>query len=184
MIHNTKSLNIIRNIVEEEGLAKLILDYKKRFEWVEIIKKYTNGDLLTNWHLLTKNVELSEEFIHEFKDDINWVYICIYQTISERFIEEHKSYIHWIYISKHQRLTQHFIHKYRDVLNWDLICTYQRLSSKFIEDHYRYVKWLKIVNHQNGLDAGFLSRHRYDIRRDMDNMEYHDIPENFFENID
>ena len=171
-------MEIIRIIVKEKGVANLIMSYKKRFEWVEILQQYTNGeDLTVDWIELTKNTVLSEDFIHDFKDNVNWLYICTYQSLSEKFIEEHKSYIRWRWISKYQKLSLKFIRKYKKVLNWDLICTYQKLSSTFIEEHHRYVRWLKIANHQNDLDPRFLAIHKNDIRRDMIIMDYYDAQE-------
>ena len=166
-------MDYIIDIVKEKGVAELILNYKKRFEWVELIDKYTLCNNV-NWASVSKRQDLPEDFIHEFKDKLCWLYICIYQSLTEDFIEKHKSYIPWKWISKYQKLSQKFIHRYREVLNWDMICTYQILSSKFIEEHHRYVKWLKIANHQHNLDAGFLAKHNNDIRRDMDNMEFYD----------
>lgn len=179
MDYNTVILNIITDIVKEEGISKLILNYKKRLEWVELILEYTYDNKI-DWSILSKKQELSEDFIHEYKDKLNWLYICIYQTLSESFIENHKHYILWRWISKYQKLTQNFIHKYKEVLNWDMICTYQRLSSRFIEKHRSYVKWLKIANHQSGLSAGFLIKHKNDIRRDLNVMEYYEYPEDIY----
>ena len=89
-------MNYIIDIVKEKGVAKLIISYKKRFEWAEIIQKYTIGNnSTTDWVSLSKNEELEEDFIHEFRDDVSWLYVCIYQSLSERFIERHKSYILW-----------------------------------------------------------------------------------------
>lgn len=171
------SVDIIRNIVKEKGVAKLIINYKKRFEWVDLIDNYT-FDNKVDWASLSKKQILKEDFIQEFKDKVNWLYICIYQSLSERFIEKHKSYILWRWISKYQKLSMGFIHKYREVLNWDLLCTYQKMSSKFIEEHRGYVNWLKIANHQYNLDPGFLARHNHDIMRDTNDMEYHEGIEN------
>lgn len=35
---------------------------------------------------------LSEDFIEEYKDELNWPYILAFQNLSEEFIEKHKSY--------------------------------------------------------------------------------------------
>jgi hypothetical protein len=37
---------------------------------------------------------LSEEFLHDFKDKLNWFRICQYTSMSEQFIMEHINYIH------------------------------------------------------------------------------------------
>lgn len=168
-------MDYITDIVREKGISKLIIDYKKRFEWAELIQRYK-----ADWAELSKKQELTGEFIHEFRDKLNWLYICIYQTLPERFMENHKKYILWRWISKYQKLSLKFIHNYKDLLNWDLICTYQPLTSKFIEKHRDYVKWLKIANHQAGLSSGFLDQHKNDIRRDINDLDYYEYPEDIF----
>ena len=161
----------IKNIVKEEGICKIIFDYKKRLEWVELIKEHTL-DNKVNWAELSK-LQLEEEFIHEFRNDLLWLYISIYQDLTEKFMEEHVKYILWKQISKYQRLSEGFMKKYKRNLDWTLLSTYQRLTARFIDRHRDYVNWLKIANHQKGLPSGFLARHNGDIRRDIDIMYDH-----------
>ena len=70
---------------------KHIKDIKNKIEW----EKYYNPNF--NWHsvqLYSKNI-LSEDFIREFKDKVDWWYISKYQTLSEDFILEFREKIHW-----------------------------------------------------------------------------------------
>ena len=43
--------------------------------------------------------ELSENFIHEFKNKVNWFNISVYQKLSENFILEFDNKVNWHYIS-------------------------------------------------------------------------------------
>ena len=49
----------------------------------EIYLNELNG--LNNWKDLSRNYKLTEDIIIEFKDKLNWYYICEYQKLSENF---------------------------------------------------------------------------------------------------
>lgn len=51
---------------------------------------------------------LSEEFIREFKDRVNWNYISHVQILSEDFIREFKDRVDWTNIFKRQKLSKKF----------------------------------------------------------------------------
>ena len=51
------------------------------------------------WKLISINQKLSENFIREFKDNIDWNSISQYQKLSEDFIREFKNKINWNSIS-------------------------------------------------------------------------------------
>jgi len=48
---------------------------------------------------------LSEEFIRDFKDQLDWDGISRYQQLSEDFIEEMKNYVNWQIIINSQKLS-------------------------------------------------------------------------------
>ena len=58
-----------------------------------------------NWSNISRHKKLSEEFIREFQDKINWYFISSrYQKLSEEFIREFQSSIYWGSISNYQKL--------------------------------------------------------------------------------
>ena len=76
-------------------------------------------------------LEMTEEFIDQNKDLVNWNYISANQTLSEPFIEKYADRVNWNYISDHQTLSEPFIEKYADRVNWELIFLYKNIF--FIE---------------------------------------------------
>ena len=46
------------------------------------------------------NNQLSEEYIREFQDKVNWHMISCYQTLSEELIREFQDKVDWYYISR------------------------------------------------------------------------------------
>ncbi len=98
---------------------------------------------------------ISENFMREFADELNWDSISSYQKLSESFIEEFASRVDWRVIVKYQKLSESFIEKnlYPYCLDClDLILKYQ----KFSEDFIRRLIDVKVL---------FLFRYNYTIGR-------------------
>ncbi len=88
---------------------------------------------------------MSENFIREFKDKVDWDFISQYQRLSENFIREFQYYVNWNNISKYQILSENFIREFQDQVNWIFISKYQKLSSNFIKKFNLYISknnWL------------------------------------------
>ena len=74
-----------------------------------------------NWVFIAKHQHLSENFIREFKDDVRWYVISMYQRLSEEFIREFKDKVDWVGISEYQHLSKEFIEEFKDKIDMDLI---------------------------------------------------------------
>ena len=70
-------------------LVDIIMNYKKDLEWSGIIEKHRN-----NWYFISMK-PLSEEFIREFEEKVDWVTISKHQTLSEEFIREFEEKHDW-----------------------------------------------------------------------------------------
>jgi len=95
----------------EENIERMIYGYKKSMEWGEIIDKYDS-----DWNLISLRLDLTEDFIREYKYDVYWELISKYSKLSEDFIREFEDYVHWYYISKYQNLSAEFKELYKDKL--------------------------------------------------------------------
>jgi hypothetical protein len=110
---------------------------------------------------------LSEEFIRNHKDELNWLRICENQSLSEAFIIEHADYVNWDYVAYYQKLSEkfirdnfslltkcsntyicekqvlseNFISEFRNHLDWVIISTYQKLSEKFMRQNHKRIVW-------------------------------------------
>jgi hypothetical protein len=91
---------------------------------------------------------LSEDFIREFQDKVNWRAVSEYQTLSVDFIREFQNKIEetrsWDRISGYQKLSEDFIREFKDKLSWDRISGYQKLSEDFIREFKDKLSWGKI----------------------------------------
>ena len=97
-------------------------------EWQDFIDRH-NGD----WDWISRLQNLSEDFIREFKYDVNWQWISAYQTFSEEFIRYFQEYVYWEQISRQQKLSEDFIREFQNKLNMKiLIQKYPYMS--FLQD--------------------------------------------------
>ena len=102
-----------------------------------------------NWLNVSRNIQLSENFIREFKDKVDWVRISTHQKLSEEFIKEFQNSVNWSYISIYQKLSEEFIREFQNRVNWDYISKYQKLSENFIREFQDKVNWIYISGYQN-----------------------------------
>ena len=113
--------------------------------------KRANEILGTNydaWRLISKHQSLSEDFIREFKDRVDWVSISSYQHLSEDFIREFKDRVDWDSISANQHLSEDFIREFEDKVEWECISECQHLSEDFIREFTDRVCWYNISTYQ------------------------------------
>jgi hypothetical protein len=101
-----------------------------------------------NWDHVSRYQKLSENFIREFKGEVSWFYISEYQKLSENFIKEFKDRVYWDYISMFQKLSEDFIRKFKNRVEWDHISEYQNLSEDFIREFKDEVDWYYISRYQ------------------------------------
>ena len=84
--------------------------------------------------------KLSENFIREFKNRINWECISKHQKLSESFIREFQDKVNWNWISKHQKLSKSFIKEFNlevnKTTNWNYISN--NIKLKAIKDSNLY----------------------------------------------
>jgi len=105
---------------------------------------------------------LSENFISEFKDKVNWTYISRYQKLTENFISEFKDKVNWDYISANQKLTEDFIREFKDNVYWSYISRYQKLTEDFIREFKDKVNWINISKYQK-LTEDFIREFKLEI---------------------
>ena len=73
------------------------------------------------WYEVSEHEGLTEDFIREFQDKVDWDCISKYQRLSEDFIREFKYSVDWYYISAYQHLSVEFIEEFKDRLDMELI---------------------------------------------------------------
>ncbi len=84
-----------------------------------------------------KNNQLSEDFIREFKNKVNWIYISAYKKLSEEFIKEFQDKVDWYFISKRQKLSESFIKEFQNKIDWKMFNENKNLSKEFKEEMFK-----------------------------------------------
>ena len=67
------------------------------------------------------------------------------KTLTEEFIRNNKNKINWFYISKDQKLNENFIREFQDKVYWKEISKYQKLSNKFLIEFKNKVNWFYLL---------------------------------------
>jgi hypothetical protein len=75
-------------------------------------------DELNAFKNISRYQNLSEEFINQYKDKLEWKNITIYQNLSEKFIEKYSKKIIWNFIPIRQTVSYKFIKKNINRFNW------------------------------------------------------------------
>jgi len=102
-----------------------------------------------NWYKISQIPGLlSEDFIREFKDKVNWDKISQHQTLSEDFIREFQDKVNWDEISRIRNLSEDFIRKFADKMDWGWISYHQKLSEDFIREFQGKLDWRRISGRQ------------------------------------
>ena len=102
-----------------------------------------------DWTCISRYPHLSEDFIRKFADRVDWYYISAYQYLSENFIREFADKVGWYWISRCQQLSEDFIREFKDKVNWYYISAYQHLSEDFIREFQYKVDWYYISANQH-----------------------------------
>jgi len=120
---------------------------------------------------------LSESFIEQNKDRVNWDWISECQKLSESFIEQNKDRVYWDCISRYQKLSESFIEQNKDRVDWYRISQYQKLSESFIEQNKDRVYWYWISEFQK-LSEEFIEQNKDRVNLDCIG-EYQKLSEEF-----
>lgn len=185
--NNAIDFSSIIKFIDWEFLSKNICEVDVNF-----VRTYKNK---LNWKLISENTVLSDEFLLEFIDDINWnafirvkrdketvlKYIHLidfddvihYKKIDESIIYENAHKIkNWsrVFIDQNvsEEFIERFIHENKNMYKyfWYDVSTFQNLSENFIEKYADMVHWVSIS--KNELSEKFMETHK-------DKLSWYDI---------
>ena len=86
------------------------------YKLISLIKRKTGKQYKSisciDWNVISRK-PLSENFIREFQNKIDWCYITAYQKLSEDFIREFRYLVYWSEILKSQTLSENFKEEFK-----------------------------------------------------------------------
>jgi hypothetical protein len=71
-----------------------------------------------DWIYISKEINLSDDFIVAFKENLNWTSISIHRKLSEDFIRKYQHLLNWHIISRDQKLSDDFLIEFEDKIVW------------------------------------------------------------------
>jgi len=137
-------------------------DYIKDWKSVSIFKKLSEKFMIDfsdklDFEKISFHQNLSESFIEKFSDRLNWLSLSVTQKLSESFIVKYQDLIDWESISYKQKLSEDFIRNFKDKVSWKVISFKQDLSEKFLEEFYEYISWEEVPC--NNLSEKFIKKY-------------------------
>lgn len=101
------------------------------------------------WDLLPVNKHFTEKIASAFNymwTDHDWIFqISQYVKLSENFMRNYKNDLDWNRLSAHQIMSESFIIEFEHLINWDIISNKQTLSTNFISIYKDKINWIALV---------------------------------------
>jgi len=116
-------------------------------EYIEYLKEagFLEDDSNFNAREINKILSyfsVSEDFINEFRDQIDWEHLILTQTLSEDFIENNLDKIEIQLLFSFHTLSEDFLLTYASEERlWTILSLKQKLSQEFIERNADKVDW-------------------------------------------
>ena len=96
---------------------------------------------------LCKDFILSEKFMRDYANYLDWGSISVYQTLSENFMKEYKHRLVWYYVTRNQKMSDEFIREMKDYITWSSF-PYEKVKSiDFIREWKDYIDWNNFTIH-------------------------------------
>jgi hypothetical protein len=110
---------------------------------------------------------LSEDFIREFQDKVDWKMVSMHSKLSEDFLREFSEKVEWFFLSYDQILSENFIREFKNRVHWSFISGYQILSDNFIEEFKDRIRWKMYFEEK---EASFDIIKKYIFKTDLENI--------------
>jgi len=153
LIHQSISENFIKNNIPlNVSLSTVFWNYISKYQSLSDIFMFENINVI-NFKNIFQFQKLSETFITNISinlDKKHWKSISKYQTLSEDFIRKYRNNIDWYYVSKYQKLSDKFVIEFREKLNCVKVLKHQRISPYVIKsfNFLEYYEWKCISKYQ------------------------------------
>lgn len=103
-----------------------------------------------------KNDKLTEQFIDEHIDKINWYYLTKHHKMSEKMLDKYADKLDWDLVWLRQNVSEDFIEKHKNrISTWDHICVKRQLSPEFVRRHINEWHW-KVISQESILTEDFI----------------------------
>lgn len=87
------------------------------------------------WSNISKQQNLSKEFIEEYKHQIEWKCLSATYPIDEAFALQYKDFIDWTEICINPCCTEEIIERFQEEIDWKTLSRCGNVSLAFVEKH-------------------------------------------------
>ena len=149
------TLDIVKFIIDEYGDS-----IPELFEWIsrnpnvndQFVYRYYDNDW--NWSLLSRYMQMSEDFIRDNDFAIDFVFLANNPSLTSKIFEKyHNKVWNWILLSKNPSImTLEFYKKYTHIIEKTRVCRYSKYIMEIIDDNpdgdwnWKYVSINKNIN--------------------------------------
>lgn len=128
------------------------IGYASREEFINHLDRMP----IEEWDEISWNLHLTDDFIREFKDRIDFTEACEHHVFSEEFIEEMIDYVDWEKISEYQVLSKEFCLKHKHRVDWYYLSTKKWVTVDFIREYSEFVNWRSICSIRTSFPIEFI----------------------------
>lgn len=176
MNYNLKKLNKNNQLAEIEqifatrdnwAIEHLLKNFVEKYKLDEdVIRMVFAATPKCWWNYIVKSQKLSEEFMREFRNEIDMKCAGTQQIMSEEFLNEMKDKVSFSTVARYHSLSEKFIERYSNDLNWKYISSQQIFSEQFMEKYWEKINWNEYFYFTvkiNELSEEFIFKHIDDI---------------------
>lgn len=113
----------------------------------KVINLFEKKGIDVPWDVISA-LNLSEEFIRDHIDKINWSVISQVREYSLEFYDTWSEHIDWESVSRVKNLSSKLVEKYADELSWDLVVENTQLSTGHLYHFEKRIDWKKASKYQ------------------------------------
>jgi hypothetical protein len=161
------------------GMYNILKKYEVSEEFLRhyIENGYISGP---NWWPVYRQ-KLSEQFMRDFRDRVDWMSISICQDLTESFMREMKDDVLWNYAAENQKMSKDFIIEFHDRINYYCLIKNKHKDMKKLSELLIYE--LSLVIDKNLFEDTFIKNRKITYEK-LSAIQVDNTYENRFELLD
>ena len=126
----------MKNMNETIDLKSIYIHKKITVDFIEKTHKYLQFDSTSEkWCFIFEYNIVPETFLHKYSSEFDsevWSVVSAFQELSEDFMCEYKDKLDWEEISQNQRFSKEFATRFKDKIEWTHVITRQMFDFDFL----------------------------------------------------
>lgn len=149
--------DVLKNQTLDDNIIRMMIE-----------QKYISSEC--DFFSLIQSQKLSDSFMEEYQQKLNWSWISCYQILGEDTIKKFKEQVDWTFISYKQLLSIDFILEFHDYIDWYTIMKNPFLQLDFIIRCQQYLDWDSVSQHMT-INIPLLKKYQERLNWDLISSE-------------